>query len=196
MAVATISGVSFYAFKSKIPITNYPPQGETIVAFGDSLIEGVGATTGMDFPALLSEKINEPILNMGASGETTAQGLTRVDEVIAQNPGVVLILFGGNDYLHKIPIEETFKNIDEIVVKLQSKGAVVILLGIQGGILTDPYEKYFENIAKSRGTLYIPNVLDGIIGRSKFMDDGIHPNNTGYQKIAEKIYPVLEKALK
>ena len=193
--ITLVAGVSLWALRKEREITNFPPKDGPIVAFGDSLIEGVGATAGVDLPALLSEKIGEPIINMGASGETSAEGLARVDKVTAQNPSVVLVLFGGNDLLRKISKNQTFENLDKIILRLQESGAVVILLGIRGGLLSDNYEGNFENLAKERGALYVPDVLNGIFGHPKFMSDGIHPNNEGYVKIADKIYPVLKRAL-
>jgi len=132
---------------------------------------------------------------MGIAGNTTVDGLARVSAVKAQDPKIVLLLLGGNDFLRKIPLAETFKNLEEIILKLQAEGAVIVLLGVRGGILTDQYDTYFEKLAGKRGTFYVPNVLDGLITHSEFMDDGIHPNNLGYQKIAEKVFPVLKKAL-
>ena len=187
-------GVLFYAFKKSYPITNYPPQGETIVAFGDSLVEGVGATTGNDLPSLLAKLIGEPIINMGVSGNTSADGLARIDSVNAKNPKIVMVLFGGNDFLRKVPAEQTFKNINDIVAGLQNEGAVVVLLGVKGGLLSDQYEERFAEIARVRGALYVPNVLAGLLGNTQFMEDGIHPNDAGYKKIAERTYPVLKKA--
>lgn len=185
--------VAFFFKPSKI--TNYPSVGSSIVMLGDSLTYGVGASEGKDLPALLSRKINLPIVNMGVPRETTGEGLKRVEKVIDTNPRVVLVLLGGNDYLQHVPQEETFRNIDEIVTRLQDFGAVVVLVGIQGGILSDSYASEFKKIAKKRGTLYVPNVLGGIIGHNELMSDQVHPNDDGYEIIAKKIYPVLKKAL-
>ena len=196
LVLAVIVTVLIFILKESPKITNYPPQGKIIVAFGDSLVEGAGAKAGNDFVSLLSLRIGEPIINLGVPGNTSADGLLRIEQVNEEDPKVVLVLLGGNDFLRKVPIVETFKNIDSIVLKLQSEGAVVVLLGIKGGLLGDQYAEYFENIAESRGALYVPNVLAGLLGNSEFMDDSIHPNDAGYKKIAEKIYPVLEKALK
>ena len=158
------------------------------------MVEGVGATAGNDFVSLLSKKIGEPIINMGVPGNTSADGLARVEEVTKENPKVVLVLFGGNDFLRKVPKKETFKNIDDIILRLQAGGAVVVILGIKGGILSDQYDEYFEDIAEKRNTLYVPNVLAGLLGHAEFMSDEIHPNDIGYKKIADKIYPILKKA--
>jgi len=192
----TAIGALFFILRKSPTITNYPPEGKTIIAFGDSLVEGVGATRRNDFPSLLENMIGEPIINLGIAGDTSERGLVRVESVNKEDPRVVLVLFGGNDFLQKVPITETFKNIDDIVVKLQKEGAVVVLLGVKGGLLSDQYAKYFEDIAKARGTLYVPNVLAGLIGHGEFMSDGIHPNDAGYKKIAEKIHPIFMKVLK
>jgi|SRR3989344_2078409 len=194
IVASLVIGVLLFVFKKSPTITNFPSSGTTIVAFGDSLVEGIGATKGNDFVSLLSRSIGEEIINMGVAGNTSSDGFARVESVNIQDPRIVLVLFGGNDYLRKVPIEETFQNIDGIVVRLQSGGAVVVLLGIQGGILSDKYDEHFEDIAEKRGALYVPNVLDEIIGHGELMDDTIHPNDLGYKKIADKIFPILKKA--
>ncbi len=185
----------FLLFKKDPAITNFPSRGTSLIAFGDSLVEGVGATKDNDFVSILSKLIGQPIINMGVSGNTSKNGLDRIDTVTSQKPKVVLVLLGGNDFLRKIPKAETFKNIDDVVFKIQQSGAVVILLGVRGGILTDQYEEQFENIADNRGALYVKDVLDGIITNQKYMSDAIHPNDAGYKKIAEKVEPALKKAL-
>lgn len=191
LVTATLVVVFFKPSKIK----NYPSQGKTIVMFGDSLIFGKGSTEGNDLSSLLGKEIGEIILNKGVSGNTSEQGLLRVADVIKENPRVVVVLFGGNDYLHEVPVADTFNNLDLIVTKLQDAGAVVVLLGIQGGILSDPYKEEFKKLAKKRQTLYIPSVLDGLIGEEELMSDEVHPNDKGYKILAKKILPVLRKAL-
>ncbi len=188
--------LGFYSYQHTEYIVNYPPRNETIVAFGDSLVQGAGSVNDGDFVSVLSKKIGRPIVNLGIYGNTTAQGLARIDQVIAYNPGIVLVLFGGNDYLHEVPRTEAFDNLDKIVQKLQGQGAVVVLLGIRGGIFSDPYDPMFRVLAKKRGTVYVPDVLNGLIGNTRYMSDPVHPNNLGYEMIASKIYPELKKVLK
>lgn len=195
LTVSVIVGILLLVFRKSPTITNHPAQGKTIVAFGDSLVEGVGSTGRGDFPTLLSRAIGEPILNYGVAGNTTRDGLERIDEVNAEDPKIVLLLLGGNDFLRKIPVEETFKNLGEIIDRIQAEGAVVILLGVRGGFLSDSFEKHFENLAETKGTFYVSNVLAGLLTKPELMEDSIHPNNAGYQKIADRILPVLEKAL-
>ncbi len=187
--------LGFLFFKPDTQITNYPSSGTRLVAFGDSLIEGVGATSGNDLVSQLSKKIGKPIVNLGVSGNTTAQGLARIDRIAPYNPKIVFVLLGGNDYLKKVPQKETAENIERIVIEIQRMGAVVVLLGVQGGILGDPYEDMFEDIAERHGTVYVPNVLDGLVADMRYMSDGVHPNDAGYLKIVDKIYPYIKKIL-
>jgi lysophospholipase L1-like esterase len=87
-----------------------------------------------------------------------------------------------------IPIDETFENLETIVRRIQAEGAVVILVGFSGEPFNSSLESRFEEVAKDTGALYVPNALNGVIGRSSRMSDLIHPNNTGYGIVAERIY--------
>ncbi|HEY0980132.1 MAG TPA: GDSL-type esterase/lipase family protein [Candidatus Paceibacterota bacterium] len=197
LGVLAVGVIAFFLFKKDMPeITNYPPRTGPIVVLGDSLVYGAGSTRGNDFVSVLSNEIGEPVINMGVNGNTTADGLARVDTVLALNPRVVVVLLGGNDFLRRVPMNETFENLDAIVEKLQANGAVVVLLGIQGGLLNDPFAAQFEALAERRGTAYVPNVLSGLIGNQSLMADAIHPNDEGYKRVAEKVLPVLQAVLK
>lgn len=180
----------------KSSIVNYSPQGNgPIIAFGDSLVSGVGAETEGGFVTILSEMINETILNYGRGGDTTELALSRIDEVLAEDPRITLILLGGNDYLNRVPKEETFNNLKEIITKLQAEGSLTIVLGVRGGLLRDSYGNDYRKLAEETGSAYVPNVLEDLIGNDEYMDDAIHPNEAGHRMIAEKIYPILEELL-
>ncbi len=180
----------------KRKITNYPSNGTDIVAFGDSLVRGVGSSGGGDFVSILSGKIGKPIINLGRPGDTTYDGLSRLNELDQYKPKVVLLLFGGNDYLKKIPSSETEVNLVKIIRDIHARGSVVILLGVRGGILNDPFDEMYERVSDSMKTALVPNVLRGLIFNSNYMSDAVHPNNAGYALIAEKIYPTLERVLR
>jgi len=189
--------VSFFALDRETEIVNYPPDGEVVVVFGDSLVEGVGASLDGGFVTLVSQDLGIDIINSGRSGDTTEMALTRLSEDVSEkNPDVVLILLGGNDYLKRKSKDETFENLGIIVRQIQDTGAVVLLLGVRGGLLKDNYGNDFRKFAKRYGTAYVPNVLDGLVGNSEYMDDQIHPNDTGYRIIADRVTPALEKLIK
>ena len=185
----------FLFFDTDEKITNYPSSGTTIIAFGDSLVEGVGSTKNNDFVSKLSSRIKTPIINLGKSGDTTKEALTRLDDVLENNPKIVLLLLGGNDYLRKSSKEETFSNLGLMIESIQHSGSIVILLGVKGGILKDEYKDDFKELSKKYGTAYVPNVLDGVFGHPDLMSDTIHPNDAGYEIIAEKIYPVIKELI-
>ncbi len=165
------------------------------MVFGDSLVQGVGATSGNDFVSVISRKLGVEILNRGVSGNTTRDGLERLQSVIDEDPGTVIILLGGNDYLRRISKTETFENLRKIVHAFKSNGTIVILLGVRGGLLKDTYRNEFDAFAKQNKLIYIPNVLDGLIGNDELMSDQIHPNDRGYEIIAQKIAPVLKRII-
>ncbi|MDQ3014514.1 MAG: GDSL-type esterase/lipase family protein [bacterium] len=192
------AGAYFVFSQEAKQITNYPGAGIKIVAFGDSLIQGVGAS-GKDTTvvSVLSRKISREIVNEGIGGNTTRDGLERIDAMLKKyDPKLVILLFGGNDALRKIPHEETFKNLGMMIEKIHNSGSMVLLLGIQGGFLRDPYKEDFEKLARTYNVAYVPSVLKGILGKKEYMFDTIHPNDAGYIQMAEKIYPELEKLVK
>ena len=176
-------------------IRNYPSSGTDIVAFGDSLVWGEGSDQGKDFVSLLSQKIGQPIVNLGNPGDTTADGLARINALDKYHPKVVLLLLGGNDYLKRVPVDVTFANLGKIIENIQARGAIVVLLGVRGGVI-DHFSGRFSDLSKKYETAYVSDVLSGLIGEPKYMFDEVHPNNAGYAIIANRIYPVLAPLLK
>lgn len=194
---ATILAGYFFLFRAGgEKITNDPPQGAAIIAFGDSLVEGVGAPPGSDFPSVLSRRLGVPILNRGISGDTSETALLRLSrDVLEEDPKIVIVLIGGNDVLRRIPPEETVRNVREIIRSIHEHGAAVILAGVRGGFFVDALKSNFQAIAEDTGSLYVPDVLQGLLGNSRFMSDAIHPNALGYEAIAEKMEPALRRLL-
>ena len=176
--------------------TNYPPREGPIVAFGDSLVSGTGSTEGHDFVSLVSKSINEPIINLGAPGDTTALGLARIDTATALHPRMAIVLLGGNDYLHKIPEADTFKNLRMVIERLQKDGALVVLLGVRGGLLSDHFAGDFKSLAKDTGSIYVSDVLDGLVGNRLYMFDQVHPNDAGYAVIADRVFKAIRPFLR
>jgi acyl-CoA thioesterase-1 len=176
-------------------ITNYPTAGTNIIIFGDSLAWGQGSTDGGDIASRLSRQFDLSVLNLGVSGDTTADGLARIEQVLEQDPHVVIVLLGGNDALRKVPVETTFANLTQIIEQLQAAGAAVLLVGEPGGLYGSRYPKMYEGLAKQYGVAYVPNILHGLIGRAEYMSDAIHPNDAGYAVAADRIAPLLQALL-
>ncbi|MFZ1626203.1 MAG: GDSL-type esterase/lipase family protein [Candidatus Moraniibacteriota bacterium] len=194
---ALIIGLSWYFFPSEKVVKNVPLRSSgPILFFGDSLVEGVGATAGHDLPTLLSKRLGEPVLNYGMAGDTTRQGLTRLNGAIAEHPRLVLVLLGGNDFLQKVPRDGTFSNLEQIITGFQSTGAAVLLIGVRSGIVGGGADDRYEALAKKTKSAYVEDALRGIFGDSALMSDAIHPNDQGYEMIAVRILSELQLLLK
>jgi lysophospholipase L1-like esterase len=173
-------------------ITNFPPQGHVVLAFGDSLTEGLGASEGHGgYVQALEERLGVSIARNAKSGDTTEMALKRIPESIEPRPNIVIILLGGNDRIKGVPPETTFANLRTIIREFQKHDAVVILIGVQGGLIGDPYDDRFETLAEETGTILVPDILRDIIGNPALMSDPIHPNDQGYERIADRIAPEL-----
>ena len=171
---------------------NFPPSAHgDWVAFGDSLTEGYGANEGGGYPSQLAGRLRVKIRNLGVSGHTTADGLARLDQAVQLKPRVVLLCLGGNDALRSVPPDETFANLGTMIERFQQAGSFVVLLGVRSVGLTDKNAKRFEQLAKARRVLLVPNILDGILFSPSLMADQIHPNDKGYAKIAERLEETL-----
>lgn len=171
---------------------NFPPTARgDWVAFGDSLTQGYGAEAGGDYPAQLAKRLRVKVHNLGIPGNTTADGLARVEQAVQLQPRVVLLCLGGNDTLRGVPAEQTFANLGTMIDRFQQSGSFVVLLGVRSAGLSDKNAKRYGQLAKSKGVPLVPNILDGILFTPSLMADQIHPNDKGYAKIAERLEETL-----
>lgn len=181
----------YFIFVKNEKIVNMPPKNDKIVMFGDSLVEGVGATTGHDLANLIEQRTGRNVMNYGKSGNTTRDALERVEHAVAEEAGVVIIVLGGNDVLRKIPKEETFQNLEYMINSFQKSGTVVILVGVRSGIVGDGRGDDYRDLAKKKGAIYVSDILQDVFGRREYMFDAVHPNDAGYAVIADRLAPVV-----
>lgn len=194
VALATLA-LAWFVFVRAPAITNYPSKGTELVALGDSLVSGTGASAGHDVVSALSGLVGRPIVNLGKPGDTTADVLARLKELDAYHPQVVLVLVGGNDYLRHVEDDTVFANVANIIEDIQGRGAIVLLVGIRGGVLADPYAPRFEQLARAYHVAYVPDALRGLFGDERYMSDQVHPNDAGYARLAARLAPVLQNLL-
>lgn len=178
------------------PIENRDATGDVIVAFGDSLTYGTGAGNGEDWPSIVARRCGCTVINKGVPGDTSGDALRRVDEdVLALEPHLVIIGLGGNDVLQRLPREETFQNLRQLVDRIQDSGAMVVILGLKGFPFSDDLSSGYKQLARETGSVYVPNILGGILSKPKYKADQIHPNAAGYVLMANRIYDKLEPYL-
>lgn len=191
-AGAGVLAIGFLVMRSRDNswrITNEHPQGTAIVAFGDSLTAGYQVAETDSYPAQLASLVGREIVNRGVSGDTTADGLARLDrDVLSQSPGVVLLSLGANDMLRHQPIDGTFANLRRIIDRLQARGALVVLIGVEGfPLVHGDYGDRYRELARETGCVYVPDILDDVFGDPALMYDQFHPNAAGYARIARRI---------
>lgn len=191
VAVSLLCWLTYEYVVSRVDIIAQPKL-DTIIVFGDSLVFGTGSEQGGGFVSMLSTKLGKDIINAGVPGDTTYDGLTRLDaDVLSKHPDLVLVLLGGNDVLKHIPKEETFKNLTTIITEIQKTGATTVVLGVRGGLLQDNYAREYERVAEETKSVYVSDVLGGLFGDSRYMSDAIHPNDVGYEMIAQRVYDAI-----
>ena len=197
-AIYIISGcvlaaiVIFLLIPSSYEITNANPASDIIICFGDSLTYGTGAKKGLDYPSQLSGLIGREIINAGVPGDTTATALSRIDDILEKNPGIVLLTLGGNDLKNRVDKDTAFKNLEIIINKLQDNGALVVLGGIDISLWGRGFGDAYQELAEKTGSVLVPNIFDGIFGKRSLMSDPIHPNSDGYTIMAHHFYKAVK----
>lgn len=171
-------------------------SGITIVALGDSLTAGTGATSGNDWVSLIDRWSGIDIINEGVSGDTTAEALARLDDdVLSRNPDIVIIFLGGNDVLQNVDLDDTIENLSDIIDEVTDDGATPILVGAHGTIFSTAREQEFRELADEKHIEYVESVLDNILGNADRLDDPVHPNDSGYRIIARRIWDDLKDVI-
>ncbi len=188
--------------------TSANTEKKTIVFFGNSLTAAYNLSPEDGFPALIQAKIDSlglpyTCVNAGLSGETTADGVSRIDWVLQQPMDIFVLELGGNDALRGLPIEESVKNMQAIVdkVKAARPNCKLVIAGMLappnlGASYTNAFRELFPNLAKKNGALLIPFLLKDVGGIPELnLGDGIHPNVAGQKIVAENVWAVLKTIL-
>lgn len=198
------------AIAANAPIANCAEVSKgRIVILGDSITAGYGLDPNEAYPALIQEKIAATglpyqVVNAGVSGDTTAGGLRRVDWALGAGADLLVIALGGNDGLRGISPVQTAENLTGIVTKARKKipGLKVIIAGMQmppnmGADFVAKFSAVFPEVAEKNETTLVPFLLEGVGGVANLNQaDQIHPTAEGQKKIAETMWPTIEKLLK
>ena len=168
---------------------NISSEGKEIVCFGDSITMGYGVNKGEDYPSYLRKMVNLPVINAGVNGDTSTEALKRFQkEVLDRKPLLVIIEFGGNDFVSKVPLKETIKNVEEMIKKAQVAGAMVAIADVGTYIIMSDYSREFKILSDKYNTILLPNLLNGIFTNPSLKSDFIHPNAKGYQIVSHRVY--------
>ena len=168
-----------------------------ILAFGDSLSYGFGTRNPAreSYPARLESLTGQPVVNAGVNGETSAEGLKRIDRVLQRHqPGLTLLCLGGNDILQSVPKEQLRDHLRALIEKIRASGSAVLLIAVPDfGLLGLSDLPIYKELAEEMRIPLLEGVLGPILGNPTLKSDTIHPNAEGYRIIAEKIYEKLRE---
>lgn len=165
----------------------------TILAFGDSLTAGYGASKGKDYPSQLQRLSGIKVINAGISGEISADGLKRLPELLQQyKPQVVILCHGGNDILRKKSMYQLQENLRQMIILSQNNGAEVLLVAVPNlGLLGFSPLSQYEVLADEYELMFAEDVLSDVLGTNQLKSDRVHPNDKGYKVMAQRFYEIL-----
>ncbi|MBB3145612.1 acyl-CoA thioesterase-1 [Phyllobacterium trifolii] len=177
-----------------------------VVGFGDSLMSGFQLPIQDSFTAQLEKAlkdkgVNVTITNAGVAGETTTDGVSRLDWSVPEGTDLVILEFGANDALRGIDPAISEKNLSDILEKLKQRNVQVILAGMlappnMGNDYAEKFNAIFPRLAKKYDVPLYPFFLDGVATvKSLQLEDGEHPNTEGVAKMVEGFLPLMEKTI-
>lgn len=167
----------------------------TVLAFGDSLTHGTGAARQDSFPAVLERRIGRTVVNAGVPGETTTEGRERLPRILdREQPDLVLLCLGGNDFLRQHPEERTRRNLRHMIETIRARGVPVVLLEVPQPKLLLRAHPMYEDLAEAYDVPLLEDTLTDVLGKSELRSDRIHPNAEGYARVAESLEELLRDA--
>jgi acyl-CoA thioesterase-1 len=191
-----------------IPAPPTIPGAKTILFFGNSLTAGYGVGADQSFPAIIGRRIDSlhwpyQVINAGISGETTADGKSRIGWTLRQHVDIFVLELGANDGLRGIPVAGTATNLQAIIdsVKTKYPAAKIVLAGMQvppsmGLTYANAFRQIFGQLAAKNKVALIPFLLQDVAGISELnQPDGIHPSEQGHRIVADNVWQVLHPLL-
>ncbi|MEZ5313432.1 MAG: GDSL-type esterase/lipase family protein [Thermoanaerobaculia bacterium] len=193
------------------------------LAFGDSITEGYGDTSslGGGYTRRLERWLDQmgyesTVENYGIGGETTTQGLSRIDDVLAGGGDYLLLMEGTNDISRRVSVESILFNLDTMARRAETLGIVAVHGTLIPRIPDAPVDSSNAKTAavasglRDLGTASfravadvfsvfedLPNVFDNYYFYDPDVEDPVgHPNTSGYIEIGgtflEALLPLLE----
>jgi lysophospholipase L1-like esterase len=159
-------------------------EKDVVLAFGDSLTEGVGASSGQDYPSHLGRMLEMNIINAGIKGQRSDEGLARLNALLTKHqPKLVILCYGGNDILQRKSMKALKDNLAQMIETIQAKGAEIILVSVPTFNIPPSPPKLYEELA-NQYQLSLVTQLKTLMIMPKYKSDGVHLNDEGYRLFA------------
>ena len=177
-----------------------------IMLYGDSLMAGYGLPQNENLASALSTKYKDnespfSFINASISGNTSKNGLSRVDWSIGDNPNIVILCLGANDMLRGIDPALTKNNLDLIISKFVSNNSIVILAGMKSPESMGPeyqseFDEIYPELSNKYNLIFMPFLLEGVaLEKEMLQADFKHPNAQGIKVIAKNLEPYIVQAI-
>ena len=177
-----------------------------IMLYGDSLMAGYGLPQKDNLASELSREIKSndstiSFINASISGNTSKNGLSRVDWSLGDNPNIVILCLGANDMLRGLDPSLTKNNLDSIINKFIDNKAIIILAGMQSPESMGPkYKKEFDaiypDLSAQYNLIFMPFLLEGVALEKELLQaDFKHPNAKGIRVMADNLNPYILQAI-
>jgi len=178
-----------------------------LVCFGDSITAGYGLEPGQSYPDFLARRLaaegyRYTVLNRGTSGATSKDALDALPSILSLHPDVAIVEFGGNDGLRGLPLDQTRRNLDQVLTRLQAAHVRILLAGITlppnyGPDYIHSFEQIFQSLAAQHPVAFVPMIYKDLIRvPGTIQADGIHPTAKGSEILAGTLFPALKPLLR
>ena len=169
-------------------------EGDRILAFGDSITYGTGASWKESYPQLLQALISKEVLSSGIPGEVTADALKRLPEMLQRyGPRLLILCEGTNDMGMNLDDKQIAENLRAMISIAKNREIEVVLIGAPRPGFPLDVPEFYREIAREFNIPYEGEVLKKILLDSSLRADPIHPNRDGYRIMADAIADLLKE---
>ena len=202
----TLKSLFFLFFLSTISFNVFAINQIKIMLYGDSLMAGYGLPQNENLSSVLPSKFNLAesqlqIINASVSGNTSSNGLARLDWSLEDKPNIVILCLGANDMLRGIDPKLTKQNLNQIIEKMIQNGSKVILAGMRspesmGKNYQQKFDLIYQELAEEHEVIFMPFLLEGVaLEKDYLQSDYKHPNALGVNIMASNLYPYILKGM-
>jgi acyl-CoA thioesterase-1 len=178
----------------------------TLVCYGDSITAGYGLSSGQSYVDFLQRDLNAAgyhyqVLNRGTSGATTKDAVAALPAVLSLHPDIAIVEFGGNDGLRGLPLDQTRRNLDQVLTALEAAHVKILLAGITlppnyGPDYIRSFQNLYRTLAEHHRVAFVPMIYKDLIQvPGTIQPDGIHPTAKGSAILAKTLLPALKPLL-
>ncbi len=166
-----------------------------VLAFGDSLTYGTGATPGSSYPDVLATLLGKEVINAGVPGEVSTAGRDRLPRLLDQHrPALVILCHGGNDFLRRGDPTLVKNNLQTMIQASRAAGAEVLLVGVPDFNLTLSTHPLYAQLAEELEVPLEADIVGDLLSDRTLKSDRIHPNAKGYRLMAEALARLISSA--